>query len=92
MAAAPQSLRHVLSKEDIDTLPEAHISHPWNLNSDVFLKRLGLQAGLSRIALTLARVPPKKESFLYRRHERDEAFLFLLPGRGRAEIDDFLAR
>jgi uncharacterized cupin superfamily protein len=56
--------------------------------SDVYLKRLSAIAGLSRVSLTIARVPPGKESFLYRRHERDEEFIFILLGRGRAEIGD----
>ena len=39
------------------------------------------------MALTIARVPPGKESFVYHSHERDEEFLFILSGRGRTEID-----
>jgi uncharacterized cupin superfamily protein len=35
----------------------------------------------------MARVPPGKESFAYQSHERDEEFLFILSGRGRAEIN-----
>lgn len=38
--------------------------------------------------LSLARVPPGKESFLYHRRERDEEFVFILSGRGHAEIGD----
>ena len=44
-------------------------------------------AGLRRTALSLARVPPGRESFIYHSHEHDEEFLFILSGRGRAEID-----
>jgi uncharacterized cupin superfamily protein len=45
-------------------------------------------AGLSRVVLSLARVPPGKESFVYHSHERDEEFLFILSGKGRAEIGE----
>jgi uncharacterized cupin superfamily protein len=69
-------------------MPEAHVRHPWNLNSDVYLKRLSAMAGLRRLSIAIARVPAGKESFLYHRHERDEEFLFILSGRGRAEIAD----
>ena len=51
-------------------------------------KRLSKRAGLERVSLSIARVPPGKESFLYHRHERDEEFLFILSGRGCAEIGE----
>jgi uncharacterized cupin superfamily protein len=73
---------------EIEAAPEAHIRHPWNANSDVRVKPLSAAAGLSRVVLSLARVPPGKESFVYHSHERDEEFLFILSGRGRAEIGE----
>ncbi|MEM9061254.1 MAG: cupin domain-containing protein [Pseudomonadota bacterium] len=75
-----------LSAVDISDLPEAHIKHPFNPRSDVFLKRLAPVFGLERLALYVARVPPGKESFAFHRHERDEEFLIILSGKGRAEI------
>lgn len=82
----PGTRRSLLTRFEIAALPEAHISHPWNPRSDVYLRRLSQIAGLHRVALAVARVPPGKESFLYHRHERDEEFLFILSGRGRAQI------
>jgi len=76
-----------LSAAEIAAAPEVHIRHPLNPASDVYLRALGRVAGLERTALTLARVPPGRESFIYHSHERDEEFLFILSGRGRAEID-----
>ncbi len=76
----------LLTRRQIEVLAAARIGHPWNPRSDVYLKRLSEAAGLSRLSLAIARVPPGKESFLYHRHERDEEFLFILTGRGRAEI------
>jgi uncharacterized cupin superfamily protein len=58
---------------------EMRIRHPWNSNSEVYLKRLAHDTGLPRAALTMARVPPGKESFIYHSHERDEEFLFIYP-------------
>ena len=66
---------------------EMRIRHPWNPNSEVYLKHLAHRAGLRRVALTLARVPPGRESFIYHSHEHEEEFLYILSGRGRAEID-----
>ena len=77
----------LLTAADISARTETRIRHPWNPNSEVYLKHLAHDAGLRRVALTLARVPPGKESFAYHSHERDEEFLFILSGRGRAEID-----
>ena len=76
-----------LSAAEIAAAPEVHVRHPFNPASDAYLRSLGRFAGLQRVALTLARVPPGRESFIYHSHERDEEFLFILSGRGRAEID-----
>lgn len=73
---------------DIASVPEVNVRHPWNENSDVHIKPLSMAAGLSRVVLSLARVLPGKESFVYHSHERDEEFLFILSGRGHAEIGD----
>ena len=43
--------------------------------------------GLGRTVVSLSRVPPGKESFVYHAHERDEEWLYFLSGRGRIEID-----
>jgi uncharacterized cupin superfamily protein len=77
----------LLAAADIAARGETRIRHPWNPNSEVYLKHLAHDAGLRRVALTMARVPPGKEGFVYHSHERDEEFLFILSGRGRAEID-----
>jgi uncharacterized cupin superfamily protein len=73
---------------EIASAPDVRISHPWNSNSEVRVTPLSLVAGLSRVVLSLARVPPGKESFVYHSHERDEEFLFILSGKGRAEIGE----
>jgi uncharacterized cupin superfamily protein len=71
---------------ELAAAPEMHIRHPFNPNSDVYLRSLGRPTGLKRLSLSLARVPPGRESFIYHAHERDEEFLYILSGRGRAEI------
>jgi len=57
--------------DEISAVPEMHLRHPWNPNSDVYVRPLSMGAGLSRSVLSLARVPPGKESFIYHSHERD---------------------
>jgi len=78
----PGASRSLLTRREIAALPEIPLSHPWNPSSAVHLRRL---------SLSIARVPPGKESFLYHRHERDEEFLLILSGRGLAEIGDVVA-
>lgn len=85
MSTTPGEL---LTRGDIAAMAEAHMRHPWNPRSDVYLKRLSQEAGLTRLALAVARVPPGRESFLYHRHECREEFLFILSGRGIAEIGE----
>jgi uncharacterized cupin superfamily protein len=65
----------LLTAADIAARAEMRIRHPWNPNSEVYLKHLAHDAGLTRMAVTVARVPPGKESFAYHSHERDEEFL-----------------
>ncbi len=78
----------LLTGAQISATPEFHLSHPWNPNSDIYIKPLSTMTGLTRAVLTLARVPPGKDSFLYHSHERDEEFIYILSGRGHAEIGD----
>jgi uncharacterized cupin superfamily protein len=86
MSEAPAPKAY-LSAAEIAASPGMHIRHPWNPNSDVTVKPLSGVAGLARVVLSLSRVPPGKESFLYHSHEREEEFLYILSGHGRAEID-----
>jgi uncharacterized cupin superfamily protein len=83
-----QTPKSHLSAAEIARTPEVHVRHPFNPNSDVYLRQLARPVGLKRVALTIARIPPGRESFIYHCHERDEEFLYILSGRGRAEIAD----
>ena len=79
---------HLQSAAQIAQMPELKIQHPWNPNSEVYLRMVSLGAGLTRVVLTIGRIPPGKESFAFHSHERDEEYLYILSGRGRAEIGD----
>jgi uncharacterized cupin superfamily protein len=52
------------------------------------MQRLSDRVGMKRMHLSLARVPPGKESFLPHAHTLQEEFLFILEGKGRARIGD----
>ncbi|BDG01331.1 cupin domain-containing protein [Anaeromyxobacter oryzae] len=63
-------------------------SHPENPRSEIHLTPLSRPAGLRRVAVVLARVPPGKDSFTYHVHQHDEEWMYVLSGRGVAEIGD----
>jgi len=67
---------------------EESMSHPLNPHSRIHGHSLSDAVGLQRLGIHLLRVPPGKESFAYHRHFGEEEFLFILSGRGIAEIDD----
>ncbi|NKB32215.1 MAG: cupin domain-containing protein [Pseudomonadales bacterium] len=67
---------------------EGTFSHPWNPNSEITGTRLSDLTGLSRIGVSLVRIAPGKESFTYHSHHREEEWIFILSGKGIAEIND----
>ncbi|MBI1775076.1 MAG: cupin domain-containing protein [Proteobacteria bacterium] len=85
MAEANQS-KCLLTAKELAAAAEVHIRHPFNPKSEIYLKRLARPVGMQRLSLAIARVPPGKESFIYHSQERDEEFLYILSGRGLAEI------
>ena len=72
---------------DLAAKTERH-SHPWNPKSEMTGVQLGRLAGLERTGISLARIAPGKESFVYHSHQREEEWLYILSGTGTAEIDD----
>jgi uncharacterized cupin superfamily protein len=69
-------------------LPEFPFRHPLNPRSEVYLRSLSALAGLQRIGLHIGRVPPGAESFVYHFHHCEEEFVYILAGRGVAEIGE----
>jgi uncharacterized cupin superfamily protein len=66
---------------------EQSFSHPWNPKSQLIGVQLSRALGLKRAAVSIARMPPGKESFVYHSHHHEEEWLYILSGRGVAEID-----
>jgi len=67
----------------------AHTSgHPYNPASEVHGWLLSRAAGLRRIAVNLAWLPPGRESAVYHRHHREEEWLYVLEGQGVAEVEE----
>ena len=79
--------KHLIRTGTLDPADAMRIKHPLNPNSEVFMHRLGDRVGMQRVHLSFARVPPGKESFIPHAHSVQEEFLFILEGRGTADID-----
>ncbi len=65
-----------------------HVSHPYNERSELFLTRLSDPAGLRHLGISLARVPPGKESFVLHVHTIQEEWIYVISGQGHVQLDD----
>jgi uncharacterized cupin superfamily protein len=86
MAITPPR-KHIVRASD-HASEEQSFSHPLNPNSRIRGVTLSEFTGLERIGIHLLRVAPGKESFVYHRHHGEEEFVFVISGRGIAEIGD----
>lgn len=73
---------------DHSRLPEQSQSHPLNPASRVRGLSLSELTGLKRLGIHLLKLAPGKESFLFHSHHSEEEFLYILSGRGIAEIGE----
>jgi uncharacterized cupin superfamily protein len=71
-----------------DRPEEVPFAHPLNPDSEMRGVMLGDLTGLQRTGVNLITVPPGKESCVRHTHTAEEEFVFILSGRGVAEIDD----
>jgi len=77
---------HLLRAVDIKKA-ESTFSHPWNPKSEIIGTHMSALAGLLRSGVSLVRIPAGKESFAYHSHHREEEWIYILSGRGVAQID-----
>lgn len=80
--------KYLVRSKGLPAAEARHIRHPLNPNSDIHIQSLSDRVGLQRSVLSLARVPPGKESFIPHAHSVQEEFVFILEGEGTAEIGD----
>ena len=84
----PDEQHSLLKASAINSMDAFEFHHPLNPNSEISLRFLGRAVGLKRIGVTIARVPPGKESFIYHAHQNEEEWVYILSGRGIAEIGE----
>lgn len=73
------------AKEIADSIQT--FSHPWNSKSEISGAYLGRTVELKRTGVNFIKIAPGKESFVYHSHYREEEWIYILSGRGMAEID-----
>lgn len=84
--SADSSPKHLLPRDKSKGF-EMSFSHPWNPKSQLSGVPLGKVLGLQRTGVSLVHIAPGKESFVYHSHLREEEWVYILSGRGIAEID-----
>lgn len=78
----------LLTATEIENLPETVRQHQFNDNAVRHTRSIGDELGLSRIGIHLVRLESGRESTQFHFHHQDEEFLYILSGRGIAEIGD----
>lgn len=76
----------LVTAKQIQQQPEQIFTHPLNANAVRYTKSLGDRVGLTRLGLHLVRVEPGQASTQFHYHHHEEEFLYILAGRGMAEI------
>lgn len=78
----------LLDAAEIEALPERRHVHQFNPNAVRMTRSPGDLLGLQRLGVHLVRLEPGRDSTTFHSHEADEEFLYVLSGRGLAEIGD----
>jgi uncharacterized cupin superfamily protein len=84
----PATPKYLVRTKDLPAAEGRRIRHPLNPKSDITIQSLSDRVGLQRAVLSLARVPPGKESFIPHAHTVQEEFVYILEGEGTADIGD----
>jgi uncharacterized cupin superfamily protein len=77
----------VLWKADVIAAHGKRFKQRLNPNSEFIGATLSRMAGMGRAHVTLARLPAGKDSFAYHAHMLEEEWVYIISGRGIAEID-----
>lgn len=78
----------LLSADDINAMSEKVHVHQFNENAIRNTRSISDALGLSTMGVHVVRLEPGRESTQYHLHHKDEEFIYVLSGRGIAEIGD----
>jgi uncharacterized cupin superfamily protein len=88
MSDRRQPNNYLVRTSALGTSEEMHVSHPLNERSEIFMTRLSDRTGLTHLGISMARVPPGKQSFALHVHTVQEEWIYVLSGEGQVRIDD----
>jgi uncharacterized cupin superfamily protein len=77
-----------LSATDIAQLTEVRHQHQFNDNAVRMTRTLSDAAGLTRLGVHIVRLETNRDSTQFHFHEATEEFIYVLSGRGIADIGD----
>jgi len=80
--------KYLVRAADRTPADELHVRHPFNPASEIHMTRLGDRTGLTRIGISIARVPAGKESFILHAHTLEEEWVYVLSGSGHVQLGD----
>jgi uncharacterized cupin superfamily protein len=85
---SPGTVPHRLSAAEIAAMPEVKRTHPLNPKAVRQTKSISDALGLSHIGVHLVRIAPGDETTEFHLHQVEEEFIYILSGRGIAEIGE----
>jgi uncharacterized cupin superfamily protein len=85
---SPDRPSALLRASTIDAMQPTQRVHQFNSNAVRLTRTLGERVGMQRIGVHIVRLQPGHESTQFHYHDADEEFLYVLAGRGIAEIGD----
>ena len=83
-----ESSPHLLTRTQIDALPERRHVHQFNDNAVRMTRSISEVLGLTRIGIHIIRLEPGRDSTQFHYHDRDEEFVYVLSGKGIADIGE----
>ena len=78
----------LITRNDMMQMPEGRRVHPFNENGVRHSRAISDATGMTRIGIHLVRLEPGRDSTTFHYHDQDEEFLYIISGRGIAEIGD----
>ncbi len=78
---------YVVRTADIPVDQTFHFQHPLNAQSELRLLPLSDATGMTKLGVSIGRIPPGKEGFLPHAHAGQEEFVFVLEGEGVLTVD-----
>lgn len=80
--------KHLQTASEIAARPEHRHVHQFNGNAVRMTRTLSDEAGMARIGVHLVRLAPGRDSTQFHYHDCDEEFIYVLEGRGIADIGE----